>query len=97
MLGKGRLAVEVLCGISIKVEADDAAKAKAALDGRTSVLIDDLRAVAAPVLRHRLVTTYAAQAEGQTSDTIVAALLKDIPVRAGADRIDGQVAQVFRS
>jgi len=74
-----------------------AAKAKAALDGRTSVLIDDLRAVAAPVLRHRLVTTYAAQAEGQTSDTIIAALLKDIPVRAGADRIDGQVAQVFRS
>jgi MoxR-like ATPase len=74
-----------------------AAKAKAALNGRTSVLVDDLRSVAAPVLRHRLVTTYAAQAEGQTSDTIVTALLKDIPVRAGADRIDGQVAQVFRS
>jgi MoxR-like ATPase len=74
-----------------------AAKARAALDGRTSVTLDDVRAVAHPVLRHRIVTTYSAQAEGQTSDTIVSALLKDIPARAGADRVDGQVAQVFRS
>ena len=48
-----------------------AAKAKAALDGRTSATIDDIRAVAHPVLRHRLVTTYSAQAEGQTPDTII--------------------------
>ena len=74
-----------------------AAKARAALDGRTSVTIDDIRAVAKPVLRHRLVTTYAAQAEGQTPDTIVEALLRDIPVRPGADELDGRVAQVFRS
>jgi MoxR-like ATPase len=74
-----------------------AAKARAALGGRTSAGIDDIRAVAAPVLRHRLVTTYAAQAEGQTPDTIVTALLKDISVRAGADKVDGKVAQVFRS
>ena len=59
--------------------------------------IEDIRAIAKPVLRHRLVTTYAAQAEGQTPDTIVEALLDDIPVRPGADELDGQVAQVFRS
>jgi MoxR-like ATPase len=74
-----------------------AAKSRAALSGRTSVTIDDLRAVAKPVLRHRLVTTYAAQADGQTPDTIIDALLRDIPVRAGVDQLDGRVAQVFRS
>jgi MoxR-like ATPase len=74
-----------------------AAKARAALDGRTCVTIEDIRAIAHPVLRHRLVTTYAAQADGQTPDTVIDALLKDTPVRQGADAIDGHVAQVFRS
>ena len=74
-----------------------AAKARAALDGRSCVTIEDIRAVAHPVLRHRLVTTYAAQADGQTPDTVIDALVKDTPVRQGADEIDGHVAQVFRS
>ena len=74
-----------------------ASKARAALQGRTWVTIDDIRSVAQPVLRHRLVTTYAAQAEGQTPDTIISRLLEDIPVRAGADHVNGQVAQVLRS
>jgi MoxR-like ATPase len=74
-----------------------AAKARAALDGRTSATIDDIRAVAHPVLRHRLVTTYAAQAEGQTPDTIISALLRDIPARTGLDRTDGHVSQILRS
>ncbi|HEX3725411.1 MAG TPA: MoxR family ATPase, partial [Pirellulales bacterium] len=74
-----------------------AAKARAALAGRLAVDIEDIRSVAHPVLRHRLVTTYAAQAEGQTPDTIIDALLRDIPVRPGADHVDGRVAQVFRS
>ena len=74
-----------------------AAKSRAALDGRTSATIDDIRAVAHPVLRHRLVTTYAAQAEGQTPDSIIDALLRDIPARNGAEQINGQVAQVLRS
>jgi MoxR-like ATPase len=74
-----------------------ASKARAALDGRTSVTIEDIRAMAPPVLRHRLVTTYAAQAEGQTPDTIIHRLLQDIPERAGAARADGQVAHVFQS
>src|SRR5262249_58722494 len=73
-----------------------AAKAKAALDGRTSVTIDDIKSVARPVLRHRLVTTYSAQSEGQTPDTIIAALLRDVSARPGVNQLDGQVAQVFR-
>ncbi len=74
-----------------------AAKARAALHGRTSVTIEDLRAVAHPVLRHRIVTTYAAQAEGETPDSIITALLRDISARPGADQANGYVAQVFRS
>jgi MoxR-like ATPase len=73
------------------------AKARAALEGRSSVTIEDIRAVAPPVLRHRLVTTYAAQAEGHSSDSIIAKLLDDVPVRPGVAEVDGQVAQVFRS
>jgi MoxR-like ATPase len=73
------------------------AKARAALDGRSSVTIDDIRTVAPPVLRHRLVTTYAAQAEGYTPDSIITKLLDDVPVRPGVAEADGQVAQVFRS
>lgn len=72
-------------------------KARAALNGRTHVTIEDIQAVAPAVLRHRLVTTYAAQAEGQSPDTIVAKLIETIPIRPGVDRVDGQVAQVFRS
>jgi MoxR-like ATPase len=74
-----------------------AAKARAALEGRTSVALDDIRAVAKPVLRHRLVTTYSAQAEGQSPDTVIEALLRDVSVRPGVNQLDGQVAQVFKS
>ena len=72
-----------------------AAKARAALSGRPSVSTDDIRAVAAPVLRHRIVVNYNAQAAGESSDSIVARLLDDVPIRKGAD--DAAVAQVFRS
>ncbi|WP_148594090.1 AAA family ATPase [Aquisphaera giovannonii] len=72
-----------------------AAKARAALAGRPSVGVEDIRAMARPVLRHRVVLNYNAQAAGQTSDTIVGRLLEDIPVRKGA--ADGDVANVFRS
>jgi MoxR-like ATPase len=72
-----------------------AAKAKAALAGRPSVSVDDIRAVARPVLRHRIVINYNAQAVGESSDSIVQRLLEDIPVRKGA--ADAAVAGVFRS
>jgi MoxR-like ATPase len=74
-----------------------AAKARAAISGRPCVSIEDIRALALPVLRHRLVTTYAAQAEGQTADSIIQKLLEDIPTRAGVEQVDGHVAQLFRS
>jgi MoxR-like ATPase len=52
------------------------AKARAALDGRPTPSLDDVRAIAAPVLRHRLVTNFHAEAEGMTKDAIVSELLK---------------------
>ncbi len=56
-----------------------AAKARAALQGRLHAGIGDVRAVARPVLRHRIVTTFHAEAEGITSDSIIAHLLETVP------------------
>ena len=54
------------------------AKAHAAVEGRTHVSVDDVRAVAHPVLRHRIVTNFTAQAEGITSDFIIDRLLEEV-------------------
>ncbi len=50
-------------------------KAMAAMDGRFSVAIDDIKKVAVPVLRHRISTNFQAQAEGKTSEDIIQQLL----------------------
>jgi len=54
------------------------AKAMAAMDGRFSVSLDDIRKVAIPVLRHRIATNFQAQAEGQTTDSLVKRLVAEI-------------------
>ncbi len=56
------------------------AKAKAILEGRFHVSTEDIKAVAHPVLRHRLVTTFHADSERVTSDDVIDMLLKKIPV-----------------
>ncbi len=53
------------------------AKTRAALDGRPTPDIEDVRAVAKPVLRHRLVTSFAAEAEGVGAVDIVEKLLNE--------------------
>jgi MoxR-like ATPase len=55
------------------------AKARAALHGRTFVSCEDVRAVAPPVLRHRIITNFNAEAEGVTPDDIVERLARLIP------------------
>jgi MoxR-like ATPase len=55
-------------------------KARAILHGRLHVTTDDIRAVALPVLRHRLVTTFHADAEGVSTDDIVRKLLQTVPL-----------------
>ncbi|HLX12613.1 MAG TPA: AAA family ATPase [Bacteroidota bacterium] len=51
------------------------AKTKAILDGRHSPDIDDVRGIAGPVLRHRIVTNFSAEADGVTAITIIEKLL----------------------
>ena len=51
------------------------AKCHAALHGKFSPDIEDVKAVAAPILRHRLVRNYKAEADGFTMDKIIASLL----------------------
>ncbi|MFO7901148.1 MAG: MoxR family ATPase [Pirellulaceae bacterium] len=58
----------VLCG-----------KARALLKGRYAVQASDIRAVALPVLRHRIFTNFDADAEGVDSDAIVKRLTKEVP------------------
>jgi MoxR-like ATPase len=56
------------------------AKARALLEGRFHVTTEDIKAIAHPVLRHRLVTTFAAQSAGITADRVIDMLLEKIPV-----------------
>ncbi len=58
------------------------AKCQAALAGRVNVSCEDVRHLALPVLRHRLSASFAAEAEGITTDRIVQQLLEKIPERA---------------
>ena len=55
-----------------------AGKIFALLDGRYNVAFDDIRAAAAPALRHRLILNFEAQAEGVTTDAVIADILESV-------------------
>ena len=67
-----------------------AGKARALLRGNMHVSTDDINAVAPAVLRHRLLTNFAAQAEGVTADDIVARLIQETQAHPSA--LDGERA-----
>ncbi|MHC2068556.1 AAA family ATPase [Bremerella sp. T1] len=54
-------------------------KAIAAMEGRFSVAIEDVKKIAIPVLRHRIGTNFQAQAEGMTNVDVIEKLLQEIP------------------
>lgn len=56
-----------------------AAKAQALLQGRHHVTLDDVMVLARPVLRHRIVPTFNAEAEGISVDDLIGRLLKELP------------------
>ena len=56
-----------------------AGKARAALRGRCHVSTDDVREVCLPILRHRIIPSFAARSEGMTSDSLIEKLLEEIP------------------
>jgi MoxR-like ATPase len=55
------------------------AKTRAVLEGRSHVTPDDVRAVALPVLRHRVLLNYRAEADGVTPDGLVGRLIEAVP------------------
>ncbi|MEE8061268.1 MAG: MoxR family ATPase [Gemmatimonadales bacterium] len=56
-----------------------ASKARALIHGRLAVTMEDLRAVAPPVLRHRLIVHFRAEAEGIHADDVTNRLLEEVP------------------
>ncbi len=67
-------------------------KARAALDGRYFVTSEDIRAIAHPVLRHRVLTNFNAESEGVTPDDVVDRLLQTV-----TEQEDAPVAGAFKS
>ena len=63
------------------------AKAHALLSGRAAVSPDDLRRVAQPVLRHRVLPNFAADADGITAEQIVAAVVRHVPAPESGIRL----------
>lgn len=72
-------------------------KARALLYGRTHVTIEDIQALAKPVLRHRLVLNFAAESEGITADQIVDRLLSVTPTREDELTRDARFQKIFAS
>jgi len=56
-----------------------AARVKALIDGRYAISFDDVASVALPALRHRILRTFEAEADGVTTDEIIRRLLADVP------------------
>ena len=61
-----------------------AGKVRALTQGRFNVSFDDIQAVATAALRHRFILNFEAEAEGITTDQIIAQILKDVPRDAAA-------------
>ena len=70
------------------------AKARAILHGRPYVGIEDVQAVAAPVLRHRILTNFNAEAEGISTDDIVKKLIDLVPPDGSVNRL---LPKVFKT
>ena len=71
------------------------AKARAMLHGRAYVSTEDVRAVAKPVLRHRIITNFTAEAEGIKPDDIIRRLIEIIPHDSG--KLRGKLPEIFKS
>lgn len=71
------------------------AKARAVLEGRTYATTDDIRAVARPVLRHRVITNFSAESSGITSDDVIDQLMREIPERSDGDQMAPELAKAF--
>jgi len=73
------------------------AKARALIQRRSHVTIEDIQALAAPVLRHRIVVNFAAESDGISSDTIIEQLLKSTPAQEDELANDDRFKAIFAS
>ncbi len=73
------------------------AKARAMLQGRAHVSTEDIRAVATPVLRHRIITNFNAEAEGITPDVIVQKLTEVIDKTTGKESHSPATEGLFKT
>jgi len=73
------------------------AKARALLHGRTHVTCADIQALAAPVLRHRLVVNFAAESEGVTADDVISRLIAVTPSKEDELTSDARFQEIFAS
>ena len=72
-------------------------KARALLQGRTHVTTDDIRALAKPVLRHRLVLNFAAESDGVTTDEVIDRLMNETPAQEDELTNDVRFQKIFAS
>ncbi len=73
------------------------AKARAVLKGRLYVSTEDVKYVAYPVLRHRIITNYSAEAEGIRSDNIIKLLLEKTPYIEEKSIPTEKAAKIFKA
>lgn len=73
------------------------AKARAILQGRPHVSVEDIQALAAPVLRHRLVVNFAAESDGVTPDDLARKLIETTPAREDELTRDPRFQGMFSS
>ena len=78
-LGLGRL-IEWGASPRASIYLVMAARAMALLDGRSFVIPDDVKALAPDVLRHRVILTFEAEAEGVRPDDVIRSILSHVPV-----------------
>ena len=72
-------------------------KARALMHGRTHVATEDIQTLIKPVLRHRLVVSFAAESEGVTADSIVDRLLEITPTKEDELTSDARFQKIFAS
>jgi len=70
-------------------------KARAMLQGRFHVTTDDIKAVARPVLRHRVITNFNAESAGHTPDHVIDKLLQELPDRHAGDEVAPELQRAF--
>jgi MoxR-like ATPase len=72
-------------------------KARALLNGRTHVSVEDIQALSKPVLRHRMVVTFAAESDGISTNDVIDRLVSETPTSEDELTRDARFKKIFAS